>query len=57
MSMTHRSHETPKGSAAYSLLPKWREDEVMDLAVYAAVPDLQFFRDPDGLLRFKGDRK
>jgi hypothetical protein len=57
MRMTHRSHETPKGSAAYSLLPKWREDEVMDLVVYAAVPDLQFFRDPDGLLRFKGDRK
>ena len=29
----------------------------MDLVVYAAVPDLQFFRDPDGLLRFKGDSK
>jgi len=46
-----------KGSAAYSLLPKWREDEVMDLVVYAAVPQHTFFRDPDGLLRFKGDSK
>jgi len=51
------THETPKGSAAYPLLPKWTEDEALNLVVYAAVPDLQFFRDPDGLLRFKGDSK
>ena len=54
MSLTH---ETPKGSAAFPLLPKWKEGEVMDLVVYAAVPQHTFFRDPDGLLRFKGDSK
>jgi len=54
MSLTH---ETPKGSAAFPLLPKWAEDEALNLVVYAAVPQHTFFRDPDGLLRFKGDSK
>ena len=55
--MTHRSNEEPKGSAAYPLLPKWTDSEGVNLVVYATVPDLHFFRDPDGLLRFKGDSK
>ena len=57
MSITNRSHETPNGSAAYPLLPKWTDDEAMDLVVYAAVPQYHFFRDPNGLLRLKGDSK
>lgn len=56
MSMTHRS-ETPNGSAAYPLLPKWTDSEGVNLVIYAAVPQFHFFRDPDGLLRFKGDSK
>ena len=55
--MTHRSHETPNGSAAFPLLPKWTDSEGVNLVVYAAVPQHTFFRDPDGLLRFKGDPK
>ena len=56
MRMTHRS-ETPNGRAAYPLLPKWEDNEAVNLVVYAAVPQHTFFRDPDGLLRFKGDPK
>ena len=54
MSLTH---ETPKGSAAFPLLPKRTEDEALNLVVYASVPQHTFFRDPDGLFRFKGDSK
>ena len=57
MSLTHRSHETPKGSAAFPLLPKWTDSEGVNLVVYAAVPQHTFFKDPDGVLRFKGDPK
>ena len=55
--MTHRTTDKPKGSAAYPLLPKWTDSEAMNLVIYAAVPQFHFFRDPDGLLRFKGDSK
>lgn len=55
--MTHRTTDKPKGSAAYPLLPNWTESEAMNLVIYAAVPQFHFFRDPDGLLRFKGDSK
>ena len=55
--MTHRTTDKPNGSAAYPLLPKWIESEAMNLVIYAAVPQHTFFRDPDGLLSFKGDPK
>ncbi len=53
--MTHRTTDKPDGSAAYPSQPKWTESVSMNLIVYAAIPQNTFYKDPDGLLRFKGD--